>query len=90
MRRGRTRGSRLTKKSLAPIIVTISIIFIVIFIGLLILKNNEHKKTLQIAEQQRQEEISKIFEEEKATEEIEEISNHIKPSKVKIKIASNI
>lgn len=91
MRRSRTRRkisiiNENKNVQIILIIIAIVIIFISI-IGLVIRKRETTKKAL-IAEQIRQEELSKIFEENE--EEIEEATKHIKASKVKMKIVGNI
>ncbi len=91
MRRGRTRRGGNTKKT--PVMLIVIAIFVIIFaIGILILKNENRKKQELISEQERQEYLSKIFEE--SEKELEKISNDdekkVKPSKAKIKIVGNI
>lgn len=91
MRRSRTRRSSdnsNSNKKLYLILTFIAIIIIIISAIFLIIKKEKTNKNLLLEEQIRQEELSKIFEEDK--KEIEEIENHIKPSKVKIKIVGNI
>lgn len=88
MRRSRTRrkiSSINENKNVQIILIIIAIVIICLsIIGLEIRKNETTKKAL-IAEQIRQEELSKIFE-----ENIEEDNKHIKSSKVKMKIVGNI
>lgn len=88
MRRSRTRrkiSSINENKNAQIILIIIAIVIICLsIIGLEIRKNETTKKAL-IAEQIRQEELSKIFE-----ENIEEDNKHIKSSKVKMKIVGNI
>lgn len=91
MRRGRTRrgnDNSNNNKRIYLILVLIAIVIIAVSIISLIIKQDKTNKRLLIEEQIRQEELSKIFEEDK--KEIEEVENHIKPSKVKMKIVGNI
>jgi poly-gamma-glutamate synthesis protein (capsule biosynthesis protein) len=98
MRRGRTRktSSDISLNKNTPIIIiVVAIIIIIVSIISLILKTNETNKKALLEEQARQEELSKIFEESENTENTEttdekEEVQHIKTSKVKIKIAGNI
>lgn len=91
MRRSRTRKSNSnlnSNKRIYLILIFFAIVIIIISVISLIIKKEKTNKDLLLEEQIRQEELSKIFEEDK--KEIEEIENHIKPSKVKIKIVGNI
>lgn len=91
MRRSRTRKSNSnlnSNKRIYLILIFFAIVIIIISVISLIIKKEKTNKDLLLEEQIRQEELSKIFEEDKR--EIEEIENHIKPSKVKIKIVGNI
>ncbi len=91
MRRTRSRRGNVDFGESKKIYITITIIAVVISIisiGILIIKQNETNKQALIQEQIRQEEISKVFEENQ--QEIEELSTEIKSSKAKIKILGNI
>lgn len=88
MRRSRTRrkiSSINENKNAQIILIIIAIVIICISIIGLVIRQKETTKKALIAEQIRQEELSKIFE-----ENIEEDNKHIKSSKVKMKIVGNI
>lgn len=88
MRRSRTRrkiSSINENKNVQIILIIIAIVIICISIIELVIRQKETTKKALIAEQIRQEELSKIFE-----ENIEEDNKHIKSSKVKMKIVGNI
>lgn len=88
MRRSRTRrkiSSINENKNVQIILIIIAIVIICISIIGLVIRQKETTKKALIAEQIRQEELSKIFE-----ENIEEDNKHIKSSKVKMKIVGNI
>ncbi len=91
MRRTRSRRGNVDFGENKKIYITITVIAVIISIisvTLLIIKQSQTNKEALIQEQIRQEEISKVFEE--SQQEIEEITNGIKSSKVKIKILGNI
>ena len=91
MRRGRTRRSNSNSnesKINYKVIVVIAIVIICISIVALIIKQNETNKQALIEEQIRQEELSKVFEEDE--EEIKQATNQIRASKIKMKIVGNI
>lgn len=89
MRRERNRRKSVVRTKQIPTwLIVIAIIIIILSIIGLILRKNETKKEALLKEQERQVEISKIFEENE--EEIKKIEHHIKSSKVRIKIVGNI
>ena len=91
MRRGRTRRSNGNSNELKinyKFLVIIAIIIICLSICALIIKQNKTNKQALIDEQIRQEQLSKVFEED--DEEIKQVTNQIRSSKVKMKIVGNI
>lgn len=91
MRRSRTRRRLIEiteNKKVQMILIIIAISVIIISIIGLVVRQNINKKEVLLAEQLRQEKLSKIFEENE--EEFAETTKHIQSSKVKMKIVGNI